>query len=143
MVRFEVPGEPRGKGRPRIARAGRFARLYPDEKTESYEALVRLAFKQAAPGFVPLDGPVALSLIAFCGIPKSASKRKTAAMLAGELRPTRKPDLSNVVKVVEDGMNSVVFRDDALIVSIMAEKRYSDRPRLEVEIREIGGEKTS
>jgi Holliday junction resolvase RusA-like endonuclease len=141
MIKFSVPGEPRGKGRPRIARAGRFARMYPDERTEAYESFIRLAFRLAAPDFIPLTGPVALSLIAYCGVPKSASKRKRAAMLARELRPTRKPDLSNVQKAVEDGLNSVCFRDDALIVSVMAEKRYSDRPRLEIEIREISGEK--
>ena len=36
-----MPGEPRGKGRPRFRRAGAFVQTYTDDKTANYENLVK------------------------------------------------------------------------------------------------------
>jgi Holliday junction resolvase RusA-like endonuclease len=61
---------------------------------------------------------------------------------AGELKtwaafkePTGRPDLSNLVKLVEDALNGNAFKDDSRIVVINAQKRYADRARTEIEIR--------
>ncbi|MEK1438481.1 RusA family crossover junction endodeoxyribonuclease, partial [Limosilactobacillus fermentum] len=50
-------------------------------------------------------------------------------------RPTVKPDLSNYIKALEDGLNGILWVDDNLIVSLQAEKLYSELPHLVVEIR--------
>ena len=70
-------------------------------------------------------------------IPRSWSKKKTAAALAGKVWPLSVPDLSNYAKAAEDGLNKVVFRDDSLIVELAARKLYSDRPRLVVQVETI------
>ena len=134
ILRFEVPGEPRGKGRPRFSRAGGFVRPYTDARTEAYESIIRYFFRRNFPNHLPLTGPVRLSFIAGFQIPKSASAKKAALMLAGEILPTKKPDASNILKAVEDALNGVAFRDDCQICAGQFVKRYANPPALIVEI---------
>ncbi len=73
---------------------------------------------EAMAGAPLMDGPVSLSLELLHTIPRSASKKARADMLAGSLRPTKKPDADNVLKAIADGMNGVVWRDDVQAVEI-------------------------
>ena len=68
---------------------------------------------------------------------KSTSKKKRQQMLAGLIRPTKKPDLDNVIKSILDALNKVAYHDDTQIVSLSVEKFYSDSPRVEVAISSI------
>lgn len=54
------------------------------------------------------------------------------AGIHGEIMPTTKPDKTNIEKAIEDGMNRIVFRDDALICDGHFSKRYSVIPGVEV-----------
>ena len=47
-----------------------------------------------------------------------------------------KPDLDNVLKAVLDAMNDVVYVDDSQVVNMVAHKRYSAQPRIEVYVNE-------
>ncbi|PQM05684.1 RusA family crossover junction endodeoxyribonuclease, partial [Pseudomonas aeruginosa] len=49
-VMFTVPGEPQGKGRPRIGRVGAHARMFTPAKTVAYEGLVAMAAQEALAG---------------------------------------------------------------------------------------------
>lgn len=48
-----------------------------------------------------------------------------------------KPDLSNLIKFVEDVATSIIYTDDSLIASTCARKVYDDTPRTELTISEI------
>lgn len=133
-LKFTVPGEVRGKGRPRIGRVGPHARMFTDDKTAAYENLVRMAAREALAGMPPLEGPLDLVMVASIVPAASASKKKRAAMLSGEAPPTKKPDLDNVLKAVLDGCNTVAFKDDAQVVGFTCEKVYAETPGLEVVI---------
>lgn len=133
MIQLTVPGEPMGKARARMTRAGI---MYTPKKTVNYETLIRELFIVKYPDFHPLDGPVRMDLSAWLKIPKT-SKKKTEAMEAGEIRPTKKPDMSNILKAVEDALNTLAYLDDKQIVEIEIEKRYSSRPRIELLIEEV------
>ena len=52
-------------------------------------------------------------------------------------RPTTKPDVLKLARGVEDACTSVIWGDDAQIVSETLEKHYGARPRVEVEIVEL------
>jgi Holliday junction resolvase RusA-like endonuclease len=134
---FTIPGEPRGKGRPRATSRGGFTRLYTDKKTASYENLVALAAREALAGREPLDEPVGISIRVRLCPAASLSNRKREAMLSGAEHPTKKPDLDNVVKAVMDGCNAVAFRDDALVVRQTASKVYARVPGVDVVITTI------
>lgn len=131
---FTIPGDPRGKGRPRATTIGGHARMFTDSKTASYENLVKLAASRALGGRAPLDCPLTVVVTVRMTPAASSSRNKRASMLAGEMAPTKLPDLDNVVKAVLDGCNKVAFRDDALVVSLIARKRYAEVPGVDVEI---------
>jgi hypothetical protein len=140
-IEFEVPGEPRGKGRPRATRMGNNIRLYTDAKTAAYENLVALACQQSMRdhGQVPLTGALELNVLAWVGAPKSMSKAKREQVAEGYLRPTKKPDLDNIVKAVLDGLNGVAFVDDVQVVNISAKKLYAiAEPYLLVSVIALG-----
>jgi Holliday junction resolvase RusA-like endonuclease len=87
-------------------------------------------------GRPPLDVAVVVEIEVWLPIPASMSKKNRAAALAGDLLPAKRPDLSNIVKGVEDGMNGVVLRDDSLIVWLLAHKGYGERPGVSVLVRQ-------
>lgn len=121
IARITIPGKPRGKGRPRFTQMGR---VYTDDATAAYENLVKMAWLKEHP--VRFDGPVSVCVVANYQIPASTPKKLQAQMRVGDIVPTVKPDLDNVVKAVLDGLNGVAFLDDKQIVKLTANKQYSD-----------------
>lgn len=118
-VRFTVLGEPQGKGRPRFGRVGNYVRTYTPENTVSYENLIRMEYRRQCRDFFFQKGtPLDIRLTAYYGIPVSASKKKQAAMRRHAIRPTKKPDVDNLVKCYMDAGNGVIYHDDAQIADL-------------------------
>ena len=132
MIKLTIPGEPVAKGRPRVTRYG----TYTPEKTKNYETLVKeLYFVEH--GQTLLEGELSVDIKAYFRIPKSASKAKKTKMAKGVIRPTKRPDLDNLMKAVTDAINGVAYEDDSQIVSATVEKYYSEEPRTEIKIERI------
>lgn len=131
MIVVELAGEPKGKGRPRFVR--RTGHAFTPAPTRNYEAALRYAAQAAMAGKAPLEGPLRVELHAEFGIPQSWSKKKKAEAAGGFVKPTGRPDLDNLVKML-DAFNAVVWRDDSQVVSGTIRKSYSDRPRLIVRV---------
>ena len=136
-ITFMVPGQPQGKGRPRIGKIGAHARMFTPAKTVAYEGLIAHAAMAALAGRPLLEGPVFVQMAIQCQVPASWSQKKQRMALAGEIRPTTKPDIDNVVKAVFDGCNAVLWRDDVQVVSLTVRKGYSENPCVRVEARQI------
>lgn len=140
-VEFCILGEPQGKGRPRFRSTGSYVTTYTPDKTAAYENLVKLEYERQCSGARFEDGEsLDMRIYAYYGIPKRTSKKKAALMLNGLIRPTKKPDMDNVVKVIADSLNNVAYKDDTQIVDAMVRKFYSDTPRVVVAICSIGKE---
>lgn len=138
-VRIELAGPPKGKGRPRIGKTrGGDAVAYTPKETRNYEAALRLMGQSAMRGRAPLEGPLAVVVLAVFPVPLSWSKKDRAAALAGGLRPTGKPDMDNCIKML-DALNGVVWRDDAQLVRAVVDKVYGERPRLVIDVYLPGG----
>ena len=134
---FCILGEPQGKGRPRFSTVcGHVHTRTPDE-TVLYENLVKTEYRQQVGVKFPDDAMLDVRIFAYYPIPKSASKRKRQAMLDKKIRPTKKPDADNIIKVVADSLNQAAYRDDADLVKVELEKFYSWQPRIEVEIKSL------
>lgn len=135
-IRFTVPGEPIGKGRPRFSKQGNFVRTYTPEKTVSYENLVKLEYERQC-GKEPFSKDISLfmKVDAFYSIPRSASRKKRAEMLGEKLRPTKKPDADNILKIIADSLNGIAYYDDSQIVSCEIHKYYGEIPQVNVTIR--------
>ena len=133
-LQFTVPGEPRGKGRPRFGNG----RTYTDAKTVAYERLITeqatAAMRYWPDGMVAT--PVSVRIDIYKGVPKSWSMAKRRRALDGQEIPG-KPDLDNVAKGVLDAMNGVAYVDDTQVVRLLVQKQYSLEPRLVVTVKEM------
>ena len=137
-VEFTVYGEPKAKGRPRFRRVGNYVQTYTPTETANYENLVRMVYREEYPNFTfAPDVPLGMRADIYLPIPKSVSKKKREQMIAGAIRPLKKPDTSNVLKSIEDGLNKVAYADDTQIVCTIANRYYSDVPRVVVQIWEM------
>ena len=135
-INFTVMGVPKGKGRPRFCRNTGHA-ITPKD-TVNYETLVKMEYTQACgEQMFPDDAMLDMRIKAYYSIPKSASKKRHAAMLSGDIRPTKKPDMDNVIKIIADSLNKIAYRDDTQIVDCQVRKFYSEKPRVEVMIQTI------
>lgn len=132
-----VLGDPVAQGRPRFSRQGEFVKAYDPAKSRDYKSYVRLIAAQNAPDS-PVEGAIEFSLRIYRAIPKGMPKYKREAAKAGTLRPVTKPDVSNVLKGVEDALKGVWYKDDSQIVGFgVLGKWYDERPRIEIMMREL------
>lgn len=123
---FTIPGRPAGKARPRFRRTKFGVSTYTTDKTREYEKLVVDCFNKASGNLV--ETPVRVRILAKFPIPKGWSKNNKAKALKGEIRPTVKPDVDNITKVILDALNGHAFLDDKQVTSCEIEKRYAERP---------------
>jgi len=148
VIRFVVPGTPRSKLRARhraLIRGGQIVLSkkgnpvilsYTPKQTGEEEFAFRMIAAAAMEGRRPFEGEIELKLCAYRRIPESWSKKKQADARADRIRPTPKPDIDNTMKLI-DGMKGVVWIDDAQITDAHIFKRYSDTPRIVVEVRQL------
>lgn len=88
-------------------------------------------------GSAPLfDGPIHLDVTFYFPAPQSMVKRATEFQDIF-IPHYYRPDLSNLIKFVEDAVTGILYRDDCLIVSIRAVKGYSVDPRTEFSISQF------
>jgi Holliday junction resolvase RusA-like endonuclease len=132
---FFVEGDPVPKGRGRImsSRTKRWnvtpakTRLY--EAAVSEQALVAMMAKTYTERALrPYDGPLYARLTFHLPRPKTVTR----------MWPLGRPDLDNLAKAVLDGLNGVVFHDDAQVCCMDLAKHYAvDRVGVQVEITEL------
>ena len=126
MVDLTIPGPPVGKQRARVCRTGH---AFTPAKTVNYEALVKQTFAAKYPDFVPMTGPVRMILSIYLMPSLDATRRLKKGT---RLYPTIRPDISNILKSIEDALNGLAYVDDKQIISVYAEKKYSQCPCVEV-----------
>lgn len=138
-IHIVVPGPPKAWERAghRIVDkkdGGRFVSSYTPSKQRREQNAIRDLASRAMNGRPPFDGPIELKFVAHMTVPASWSLKRQRMALSDQIRPTPKPDISNLIKLCEDAMSKIVFRDDSLITDCHLWKRYSDRPRLDIYI---------
>jgi Holliday junction resolvase RusA-like endonuclease len=134
---IDLPGPPRGKGRPRFRivnpKAGKqFGSVYTDAKTAGYEGALRQIAALKMRGIPLMEGPLRVVITATFLPATSWPKRKKSDALSGVIRPTGKPDFDNLAKVI-DALNGIVWPDDSQVVDGRVIKQYGDKPSLRIE----------
>ena len=128
---FIVPGNPQSKQRPRWSGH----HMYTAKETVTFETYIKEMFVISYPDFVPLEGALRMTVIAYMMIPKSTSKKRMKLMIDRVIRPTKTPDADNVLKTTFDALGKgLAYKDDKQIVTCICHKYYAIRPRLEIEI---------
>ncbi|WP_434438042.1 RusA family crossover junction endodeoxyribonuclease [Limosilactobacillus fermentum] len=114
-------------------------RIYDPKKVTVFKRKLGILAKQQMldHGLDPFDGPLEVCMEFYRPVQASLSRKERARRLSGDHRPTVKPDLSNYIKALEDGLNGIIWIDDNRIVQIVAEKKYSDRPRIVIEVNKF------
>lgn len=136
MIKLILPIEPVAQARPRARRFGKGIRLYDPPKTATFKRKLHKLAKESYHG-KPLDGELEVTVIFGRSVQKSISKKERKLRLLGRHRPTVKPDLDNYIKSTLDALTGVLWVDDNAIVKMVAEKRYMEQPRIEIEVRSM------
>ena len=129
---FDIP--PQTQLRPRASRRGRAIVVYDPPKVKAFKAKLHAMAKETYKG-KPLTGPLEVTFVFYRPLQSSLSKAAKARRLSGVEPPVVKPDLSNYLKASEDALNSILWLDDRFIVIERCFKRYSETPRIEVEVK--------
>lgn len=134
---FFVPGTPATAGSKRafVNKATGKAQVIDTCKSgPSWRESVRYHALTAIAGMpienVLIDEPIELSVVFYFVRPKGHfrnSKRFPGLKDNAPRWPTRPPDVTKMLRAVEDALNGVVWRDDSLVAVQAARKVYADR----------------
>jgi len=132
IVSFQVPGNivpwartGGGKGTPR----------FTPKRQRDYKAVIRSLAADAMGDRDPVDHAVELRLIAVYPWPKSMTKRRRVEV-DSHFKAT-KPDGDNIQKIVKDGLNQIVWTDDARVAVVHFAKLFGSRAALHVEVHAL------
>ena len=132
MIDFFIEGLPVAQGRPRFSTRGGYARVYDPEKSRVWKKYVEtLAVSHMKRhGLKMLDGALTAEILFYLPRPKSLPKKVK--------HHVKKPDLTNLVKGIEDALNGVCYKDDSQIIQLLIVKSYAlFNPGVKVSITEI------
>ncbi|NNV08118.1 RusA family crossover junction endodeoxyribonuclease [Geobacillus sp. MMMUD3] len=136
MIKLIVYGEPVAQGRPRATTVNGRVRMYDPKKSRDFKHYLKLAASKHRPEQL-IEGPISLEVKVYKPTLKSFSKKKKVAAEAGQIRPISKPDVSNYLKLIEDALTGVIWKDDSQIIDCSISKYYSETPRTEIQIKEM------
>lgn len=142
-MKIVIPIEPMGTVRMTAGMVKRIKyRLYGPNDKKALTVIRYLDYKNLISSMArmeykgePMKGPVEVNIIFHMPIPPSWSKKKQREA-PGQWH-TCKPDRDNLEKGVCDALNKIVWNDDGQVCAGRIEKYYSERPRIEVEVRAI------
>lgn len=124
FLELTLDGDPVPKGRPRFRRIKNFVSTYSPAKTATYERELAILGSQQMEGRPPLECPVRVEVEAVFQMPSKKPK------------PNQLPrsDVDNLLKIVGDGLNQIVWKDDRQIVEANVTKVYGDKPKMIIRV---------
>ena len=135
-MKIVIEGEPQAKQRPRFKRVGAHVQTYTPTETLAYEMKLKKAWQKEKYEMFN-DIPLSVHIMAYFPIPESYTKLKKAQAKENIIKPTTRKDVDNIAKIVLDGLNGVAYADDKFVTDLVVRKRYSENPRVEIEIKEV------
>lgn len=143
-MKFIFPGPPKAKKRHRSCIRNDKIATYDEQKMEAENAKIKLKLMVLAAKneffkeLTELANAEAyeVEMTFHLPLPKKLSKSEIKA-IADDFRSVpsnSKPDLDNLIKFYLDVANEILYKDDKQIISINANKWYSQNPRTEFTI---------
>ncbi len=144
ILSFSVFGVPAPQGSFKAVRSqstGRAVLLQSCARTMPWRSEVAAAAINArgTNSYWPAHGPVELAANFYLPRP-SGHRGKRGLRPSAPTLPSKKPDLSKLVRAIEDALIGIAYHDDAQIVRLDVEKRYADDgvvPGLEIELKAL------
>ena len=112
-------------------RASRFSGMY-DPNTPEKRVIQSYFEEEFGHEFAMIQGEIQMYIKAYRPIPKSLPKPIALLYEAEILKPLGRPDVDNFIKLIQDALNGITYRDDAQITKIVSEKFLSFTPRTEI-----------
>lgn len=119
---FGIDGKLVSKERPRLGKNG----VYTPKKTSVFEQIVGYAaraasYAQRTP--LPFDGPIKVEISVQIYMPLSWSKTRRNESIG---KPAiARLDIDNQAKILLDGMNMIVYRDDSQVTDLIIRRVWS------------------
>jgi len=136
MIKHTFMFPPVEQQRPKATRFGNSINVYDPAKVKQFKKTIAqeamLTYRSD-----PLSGRIAVKVTFYRPNQKNVSKIEKERRESGMKAPVVKPDLDNYIKSFLDALHGIYWKDDALITDISAGKRYSQTPRIEIEVKEI------
>lgn len=117
-----VPGPPKPLQRHKTVRMGNFSRGVDPEKNKLNKAALGWYGKIAMNSRPLMKGPLAMSIEFRFTKPKGKIRVNSTPFPY----PDGKPDVDNLTKLVLDGLNGIVYVDDAQVVTLKVTKRWAN-----------------
>ena len=114
-----LPVTPTAKGRPKFARGICYTPAKTKNAEKEIKELVKSEFK-----LKPFTGPLRLDLILWFKKPKTSKNEF----------PIVKPDLDNVLKLVGDALNEILWNDDSQIIEVVVSKFYASEASIDLKL---------
>jgi len=136
-LRLFIPVNPMAKQSFRFTKSG--MKFQSKDVVEYKNTLQSVIISQLPKGFVPFEKGLYVIYHFKYPYPANLSKKKKNGMIEkfGKIFRSKKQDLDNLQKAVNDAMNGIVFKDDSLICVANCFKYYSDKPGTLVIVSEI------
>jgi Holliday junction resolvase RusA-like endonuclease len=118
-ISFFVPGIPQPQGSMRAvgtSRAGHAILTSDNPKLHTWREMIGWSAREVTTELI--EGPVTVSAVFHLPRPKSTP--------AYVIYPGKKPDIDKLVRGCLDALTGVVLKDDALVVTVAASKRYAE-----------------
>ena len=138
---LHIAGEPVAQERPIFTTINGHPRAMDPRKSREMKLLIAKMAREKMEGSPLMEGPLVLYLKVWRVPPKSWSKKKREKAIGEAMGITSKPDCDNYLKLVQDALNGVVYRDDASIVMACVSKRWNKYPGMTVKVmNDVRGE---
>jgi crossover junction endodeoxyribonuclease RusA len=132
---FTVFGQPQPGGSKTAGRSldGRTFVRDSNKKAAPWKERVTQVAGEMMSGRPLYSGPLLLTVVFY--VPRPKGHYGTKGLLpSAPKHPTVRPDLTKLIRPLEDALTGICWRDDSQIVQQLAEKRYGEPARAEVRI---------
>ncbi len=143
MINFFVPGTPAPGGSKRPIKHKHTGKVVVIDDAKGNKAwrdrVAAFAFEHYTSE--PLKGPLSLRLMFIVTRPKGhyrTGRNSHALRDSAPKWPTVKPDVTKLVRALEDALKGITWEDDSQVVTQWATKVYGSRPGCYVTIQPLG-----
>ena len=142
-IAFFVPGVPRPGGSKNAFRnphTGKIQVVESGKHTKEWRSNVRHFGYCAYQDGEPLEGPLRLSVLFTAVRPKchyGSGRNADVLKDSAPAYPTTRPDITKLLRAVEDALTGVLWLDDSQIVIQRAAKTYRERPGVMINVETI------
>lgn len=140
MIEIVVPGIPKPAGSKRVVTNRSTGKAYvidACDKSRDWKTTVAQCASDAWNGEPLMTGPIRLTIVFCVARPRAHYGAKGSLKLSAPTYPTTRPDLTKLVRAIEDALTGVIWRDDAQVVSQTVMKIYDEFFHTEITIVEM------